>query len=305
MKTKSVKTIIVSSVALLACLIAIGCAQDEPYRRVVMSEKGTLKVTTIEHEPQAGDVERIDVFNSVTCDIELVDAGVPFDRAEIIVQEETGPVTLSFYEVEKGKPWIATYNPRKFGDILVEVIIYRSGIEQRRWSDSYNLEIGTWMLTAKAVDENMERHNLLTETGVFTSGTTTSGRHDITMLIEARIPHGQKLTFSLSAVMQTDLKTKFPGRTDVHFRLADYKDRYRRHTGYLEPNRILDDEPEKWIDGMTGKLELGEGVYYVYVAPSNVGQKTLIKAAYSAGEAHAVSGVVSSVIRPIDYSIFD
>lgn len=303
MKIKSI--FIASSVALLACLIAIGCAQDEPYRRVVMSEKGTLKVTTIEHEPQAGDVERIDVFNSVTCDIELVDAGVPFDRAEIIIQEESGPVTLSFNQSGKDAPWIASYNPRKFGDVPVEVIIYRTGIEQRRWNDSYNLEIGTWMLMAKAIDENMERYNLLLETGVYTSGTSTSGRHDIAMLVEARVPNGQRLTLSLSAIMQTDLKTKFPGRTDVHFRLADYKGRYQIHTGYLEPNRVLDDEPEKWIDGMTGKLELGEGVYYVYVAPSNVGQRTLIKAAYSAGEAHAVSGIVSSVVRPIDYSIFD
>lgn len=290
--------ITLATIIIIAALTSCALMDDGTYRRITMSEKGTLKVTTTEYN----DDPSMRVDKSVECAIELVDAGVPYDRAEIMIDEGDGPMTLPFYGAKDG-PQIATYNPKKFGDIPVTVIAYRAEHEVARWDDVYTIEIGTWFLRAMQIEDSVDRQDLLVTPNYTPSGNI--GRHDVVGYMEARIPKGQKLILSLTSVMMADTKPKYTGRVDAHFRLGDYKDRFTRHTGYLEPNRVLDDEPEKWIDGMTGVLELDEGIHQIYIAPSCLGQKTMIKAAYTAGAAHEVGGVLSITARPIDYSIFD
>lgn len=219
------------------------------------------------------------------------------------------PLDASHPDKDKLSSLVAMFDPVSFGIKNVVIKIYdgesysNKGNVIATINDTIQFNISKFYMFA-GVRTNLMNKNLLLENEVSVL-TNIRGDWDECWVYQIRVPKDSKVIFSHTVDAVNDNAPEFGGAVlDVHYRLDDYK--YRNDL-YIAPDEALyhiDTERDKWIEG---SLELTEGSYTVYVAPSLPCDKSFLQVYHNVIAGSSVqgtipeSGVVTGYIKSINF----
>jgi len=175
-----------------------------------------------------------------------------------------------------------------------EIELYRSIDKQIKFN------LSTWFLSIrKEVNREYEMFPEPNQEKVVHGDTTLWWSHDMFYIYVVRIPEGEYIDIGTELII-----TAIPHRWDwvgetlsrVHYRHRDYNNRFTMYEPPDdEPQKHIDPETEKWIQG---PVRLTEGVYRLYICPSHVYDmsRLVVKSADSRGHQykHTVKYTISA-----------
>ena len=175
-----------------------------------------------------------------------------------------------------------------------EIELYRSIDKQIKFN------LSTWFLSIrKEVNREYEMFPEPNQEKVVYGDTTLWWSHDMFYIYVVRIPEGEYIDIGTELII-----TAIPHRWDwvgetlsrVHYRHRDYNNRFAMYEPPDdEPQKHIDPETEKWIQG---PVRLTEGVYRLYICPSHVYDmsRLVVKSADSRGHQykHTVKYTISA-----------
>ena len=219
------------------------------------------------------------------------------------------PLDSSHPDKDKLSSLVAMFDPVTFGVKNVTIKIYDGESYSEKGNviatiqDTIQFNISKFYMFAGGKINMMNKNMLLqNETSVLTNA---RGDWDECWVYQIRVPKGSKVIFSHAVDAVNDNRPEFGGAVlDVHYRLDDYRN---RNDLYVAPDEALyhiDIERDKWIEG---SLELTEGSYTVYVAPSLPCDMSFLQVYHNviAGNdvqgAIPASGVITGYIKSINF----
>jgi hypothetical protein len=198
-------------------------------------------------------------------DFTPIQEGLKFNFELLQTQSHTGLP-------EVGKP----FNP--------VLVFYNSDGEEicTATEEEITLTIKTWFLsTRQELNLAYQKFNESGEYEVHTESVWEHSRgNDTIYMYKVRIPEGEYITIGTEINYRKLPLIHQPHFSDyigtalsaVHYRFYEYRFRELYPPEY-EPEMYIDQEPDKWIQG---PLTLQQGVYWVYVCPSELHDNTVV-----------------------------
>jgi hypothetical protein len=160
----------------------------------------------------------------------------------------------------------AIFQPQEFGQIPCQVVFLDGDDVAETWDEMLEINIQTFFVGAHA-DVGHPMRNIRQD-GVINlfSQERARGNNDICFRIIARVPTEKKIEISSIVSKLNDKRARYNCELEVHYRLADYKDRNDLYVAPDEAMYHIDKQLNHWIQDEPIVLE--HGIHVLYVCPS-------------------------------------
>jgi hypothetical protein len=199
----------------------------------------------------------------VTAEVEII-AELPevfYDKIFLEIGERVAGIFTDNNGTRK-----AIFQPQEFGQVPCQVVFLDGDDEVETWDETLEINIRTFFVGAHA-DVGHPMRNI-GQDGVVNlfSQERARGNNDICFRIIARVPAEKKIEILSIVSKLNDKRPRYNCELEVHYRLADYKDRNDLYIAPDEAMYHIDKQLNHWIQYEPVILE--HGIHILYVCPS-------------------------------------